>query len=210
MFKLTSLRVCSVLGLAGMLSLLFQVLPLASASTVHQDIATFNRMIEATPSEASLYHGRGDAYLYLKEWRKAEADYSRALQLKPDNANALYSRGLANSCLNKTHCALMDFGKTLTLQPKDADAHYNRGLVRVKEGDIPGALFDYTRAIELNPQHAYAFYNRGMLYGLWPKRKDLALADLQKAEAAWPLNAFMVLRCFRPRTWAIYPAFVRP
>lgn len=157
-------------------------LPPVHASTAGQDVATYTQWINANPNDANLYHGRGDAYLYLKQYTRAEHDYSSALELNPNNANALYSRGLANSCLGKTHCALMDFGKSLTLNPKDADAHYNRGIVRVKEGDVSGAMFDYTRAIELNPEHAYAYYNRGMLYATWPKRSNLALADLAQAE----------------------------
>jgi tetratricopeptide (TPR) repeat protein len=156
-----SFRLHLGVGLMGMV--LLCLAPSSQASTVHDDIHTFTRLIQANPTEATLYHGRGDAYLYLKEWRKAEVDYSSALRLNPENSHALYSRGLANSYLNQTHCALMDFGKALVLQPADADAHYNRGLVRVKEGDIPGAMFDYTRAIELNHQHAYAYYNRGVI-----------------------------------------------
>jgi tetratricopeptide (TPR) repeat protein len=182
---LSSYLRCTLSVMALLASLMLTFTPNALASTASEDVQTFTRWINESPTDATLYHGRGDAYLYLKEYRKAEADYSCTLKLNPKNANALYSRGLANSCLNKTHAALMDFGNTLTLSPNDADAHYNRGIVRTREGDVPGAMFDYTRAIELNPKHAYAYYNRGMLYTLWPTRTEQALTDLKQAEVAF-------------------------
>ena len=48
------------------------------------------------PAYADAYNNRGNAYVDLKQYDKAIADYTEAIRLKPDYAGAYYNRGLAS------------------------------------------------------------------------------------------------------------------
>jgi serine/threonine protein kinase len=100
-------------------------------------LSDYDRAIQLDPNFAFAYYSRGNAYFYLKEYRKALSDYDRAIQLDPAFAYAYYGRD---------------------------KAYYNRGNAYLELKEYQKALADYTRAIKLKPWDAWAYGGRGRAY----------------------------------------------
>jgi|GEM_PF-3811192 len=75
-------RLLTVILMAGLFAM-----PANFASTVWQDIGTYNQRICENQHDAESYHGRSEAYFYLKEYDKALADATTAKRLYNKDRN---------------------------------------------------------------------------------------------------------------------------
>src|SRR5262249_51053457 len=80
-----------------------------------------------------VYEARALAWLVLKDYPRALADFSQALDLQPKNAAQLRThRGWTYIVLNHPKLAWADFDKAVKGDPKNADAYAGRGYARVR------------------------------------------------------------------------------
>jgi tetratricopeptide (TPR) repeat protein len=107
---------------------------------------------ETTANLAKAYNYRGHVY-YLKDPKRALADFNEAVRLNPTNAWFFIRRAnlyLGNLGLNDFDRALADFTKVIELRP---DLGYNyRAGVYVRKGDYDRAVADYDQAVRLRPK----------------------------------------------------------
>ena len=123
----------------------------------------FNKVIELDENYSNIYHSRGLASYFLKDYVNAIKDFDKEIQKDPKNKELYFDRGNAKKENLDYTGAIADFDKTIELSPKSEDAYFNRGNVKKDINDFSGALKDYDKAIELNPAFIKAYNNRSML-----------------------------------------------
>lgn len=132
-----------------------------------------------------IYRYRGDAYLKLRNYDLAIADYNSALKLKEDSATYI-DRGIAYVLKVNYDLAISDFGRAIELEPIDPVARIDRGVAYYLKEDYGRAVADLDGAIKLKSDDADAYYDRGLMYDA-KGDYDLAIADYSKALKLNPL-----------------------
>lgn len=129
------------------------LLAMWASSTVAQshgnDPAMFPAMIQAFTEElakapdADLFIQRGEIYLHLREWTKAEADFAAAGRLDPQRVitSILHARALIDGGRPAAARPLID--QYLTQKPSNAEAWFMRGEILAATGNPDLALADY-------------------------------------------------------------------
>lgn len=115
-------------------------------------------------SSPEAYNNRGNAYIDLKKYNEAIADFTKALELKPDYAEAYLNRGTVYDELKKYNEAIADYSKAIELKP-DYDLAYNdRGLTYYHLQKYEEAIDDYKKTIQINPFSQATKNNIGYAY----------------------------------------------
>ena len=70
-------------------------------------------------TKAVIYYNRGNAYLDLKRYRKAIADYDEAVRIRPRYAKVYFNRGLAYQRLGDRRLAIANYRTAYKLRPRD-------------------------------------------------------------------------------------------
>src|SRR5262249_42689243 len=78
-------------------------------------------------SLAIAYDRRGDVYLSLRDYGRANADFDQAVKLDPRNANAFNDRGRAVAATEQFYRAIADFDEATALDAKPVCELVNRG-----------------------------------------------------------------------------------
>jgi tetratricopeptide (TPR) repeat protein len=133
---------------------------------------------------------RGEAYLLLKQYDEAQADFTRALGLDQNSVFALDRRGQAFRALGRYEDALADFDRAAVLAPGEAWPLGRRGETYRTMRLYDASVIEFTHALELDPGYEYAVDRRGRAY-LEMGRISKALADYEHGiemnpGAAWP------------------------
>jgi tetratricopeptide (TPR) repeat protein len=110
------------------------------------------------------YFNRGNAYRYIREYKKAVADYTKVIKIKPGYTDAFYNRGVCFFRLEEFEKAVSDFTEVIKIVPDYPNVYFNRANSYSCKFNYDSAVVDYTKAIELNPDFADAYYNRGNKY----------------------------------------------
>lgn len=142
-------------------------------------VNAFTRALQANPSSAEAYAGRGLAKRGLNDNAGAMVDITRALELDPKNADAYRGRSMVKRSQNDYQGALADADRSVQFAPDNYRSYLTRGLAKNGLGNFSGALADYNRAIELNPTYAQSYLYRGNAR-LSLKDDRGALADLDR------------------------------
>jgi tetratricopeptide (TPR) repeat protein len=95
---------------------------------------------------------RAEAFLRLKEYRKAIRDFDRVLELAPsgENARIAYNdRGMAKASLGQYEAAVLDFTKSIAMGCNNSCGSYdNRADAFMKLHNYPKAIEDISRSIK--------------------------------------------------------------
>ncbi|MCR4881184.1 MAG: tetratricopeptide repeat protein [bacterium] len=138
----------------------------------------YNKAIAKDASSPNAYYFLGLAYLYKKDYPKAEIALKKAKELddlNPDIEDAYkslkfaQSEQLMNTAIkqfenNKNDDALNNFNKSIAICAENGYAYYYRGLVYDTKGKNALAIADYKKAIELNPELTMAYYSIALSY----------------------------------------------
>ena len=149
---------------------------------------------------AKAFSNRGNAYLGLRDYDRAIADYGRAIEIDPQHAAAFYGRGNAYQRKGRYDRAIKDYDRAIEIVPSNAAAFLGRGLAYqdkarydfdayLNEGQYETlAIRDYDKAIRLNPKNAAAFNNRGNAY-VSKRMYDRAIQDYDESVRLNPNSA---------------------
>lgn len=138
-------------------------------------------------------HNRGHAYVALRNYNSAIADFDRAAMLNPnsheyDNDRCWY-RVVADREPNIARAACDRGIAAFANSPGDlANILDSRGLLNLKEGRFQEAFTDYDNAARLVPESASYTFGRGVAT-LRLGRTEQARADFQRAMALDPTIA---------------------
>ncbi|MBL8207911.1 MAG: DUF3421 domain-containing protein [Blastocatellia bacterium] len=155
-----------------------------STDSFNVAISVLTKAIEYHKSELYLKR-RGEAYVGLKKYDLALADYTEAIKLKPENGDAFNLRAAVYVAQKNYPLALADYDSVIAL-PDKSETKYAKIQAFVQKGDIYRetgkldlAIAEYTKTIAASPDHGHAMYGRGLAYY---KKGDAkaAEADFQK------------------------------
>lgn len=168
-------------------------------------IREYDRAIDLSPDDASIYKNRLSARLDLLDWLQGQrgdntneeegfvgilitinrilvmTDLNKVIGLDPDDWS-YNERGRLRYDIGDYRGAIDDFGQALLYDPDASWAYYNRGLAESELKDYSGAIGDYTQAIELDEGDSWAYYKRG-LARIETGQRDEGCLDLEKARA---------------------------
>jgi tetratricopeptide (TPR) repeat protein len=151
---------------------------------------------------------RGAAFLGLKRYRQAHADFEAALAAEPRNPVGLIGRGVALLGLGRPADAFADFDRALKWRRVPA-FYFWRGLARLQLRDFGAAVGDFDAALALRPRYALAYFGRGLAHHAAGQSVS-ARDDYERALAIAPTlsearQALAALRAGRPAP-AVPPA----
>lgn len=103
-------------------SLFEQIADLKKSNAVAEALSDVQRAIRNSDSPSPvLYKLRGNLYLLLGRYFKAEHDYGKAIQLDPEYAEAYHNRGIARMMIYSRGDACWDFQESARLGYSPAD-----------------------------------------------------------------------------------------
>jgi len=140
--------------------------------------AAYTRAIKLDPNRQDAYNNRGVAYLALKEYAAALADFSRSIELGP-TSEAYNNRGNIYFSQKQFKEAISDFGESIKLKAS-AEAYTNRGTAYEEIGEDSVGLADLEQAIRLDEKFARAYAIRGLI-SLKLSKDSNAQRDFDKA-----------------------------
>jgi tetratricopeptide (TPR) repeat protein len=141
-------------------------------------IAAYTRVLKIDPNAQDAYNNRGVAYLALKDYAAALADFSRSIELGP-TSDAYNNRGNIYFAQKQFKEAITDFGESIKLK-ESAEAYTNRGTAYEESGEDTLGLADLDQAIRLDEKFARAYAVRGVI-SLKRSQDAAAQRDFAKA-----------------------------
>ena len=141
-------------------------------------IAAYTRAIKNDPGKPDAYNNRGVAYLALKDYTAALADFSRSIELSP-SGEGYNNRGNIYFSRKQFKEAISDFGESIKLKAT-AEAYTNRGTAYEETGEDTLGLADLEQAIRLDEKFARAYAVRGVI-SLKRNQDAAAQKDFERA-----------------------------
>ena len=162
--------------IAGYLSLLFLVSPLAHAATANYNL------------QAIRLNNQGVALMGQQFTERAAQTFAEAFKMDPTLAQAEVNEGIALFVLQKLSAAQATLRKAIAIDPNSAQAWYNLGLAQHAENQLPQALASFQRAAALAPRDADSLYFEGACLAEM-KQFDKAMQIFKQVLAINPLHA---------------------
>jgi tetratricopeptide (TPR) repeat protein len=151
---------------------------------VDEQIVVLDKLIEARPTDASLYLRRGELHRIHQDWTLAEKDYLHSLKLDPELLAARYCLGRMKLEAGEPQQAREHLDSYVKARPNDPAARTIRGRILVELGQPLAAANDFTVALanaregtsrpEIYLERARALITAG------PDNLDKALAGLDE------------------------------
>ncbi|MCX5797430.1 MAG: tetratricopeptide repeat protein [Elusimicrobia bacterium] len=114
-------------------------------------VHAYGRAILMTPRpNAALYWARGDAWMLLKRYGQAEADYDRAIALAPLAPYPLMAKAMCLALDGRFQPAIGSADSALRLDRNMELAYFWRGFAEDKLGRLREAEGDFTKALVYN------------------------------------------------------------
>lgn len=157
---------------------------LASVDRNRLGATGFSARIGLIQRDANYYYNRGNAFLRLKQYDRAIAEYSLALRMDPTDVDAFIARAAAYYYTAAYAKALRDWGAVIRLNPKSAAAYGNRAWTYCQLGRADRGLDDARRALQLKV-YGDGYAARACNYGV---SGDIpaAIRDYEKALSLSP------------------------
>ncbi|WP_298392451.1 tetratricopeptide repeat protein [Flavobacterium sp.] len=118
-------------------------------------IKSFDKATALDKEYPTVYISRGSAFLDLKKYDKAIANYTIAIQLSPQNEEPYAYRGRAYYEIDSLIASKSDFDKAIKLNENFGYAYTNRALLKyTKLNDKLGGCEDLNKAVQLGDEEA--------------------------------------------------------
>ena len=135
------------LALTVLISGFLLVPPARAHLGVDEQIEVLDKLIEAKPTDATLFVRRGELHRIHRDWKNAENDYLHARKLDPELLTVDYCMGRMKLEAGDPEAARKYLDRYLSKRPNDSLARTIRGRARVELGDSLGAAADFTAAL---------------------------------------------------------------
>ena len=127
-------------------------------------VETFSASLLVGPHDADARRGRGLAYLQLKRWALAAADFAAARDLAPDDADNWIDLGVSLAMDNKIYPAIEALETLLATQPDCERGHLTLGMLHLTLGAIPKGRAELERALACRPTREQRRFIESMLH----------------------------------------------
>ena len=114
-------------------------------------VDTFSAALAMGPQDAKALRGRGLAYLEVKRWSLAAADFDAARQLAPEDSENWVDFGVSLAMDNQVYPAIQVFDTLLSRQPECARGHLELGLLHLRLGAILKGREQLQKALACRP-----------------------------------------------------------
>src|SRR5690606_2720839 len=108
--------------------------------------------------------GKGNVYINLKEFNKANHHLSRAIELGDQEAMAYHYRGYARAHSGDPKGAMEDYDKAIAMDNYSVKTYVYRADLKARTGELKDGIPDCNRALELQPNNPLALATRGRIY----------------------------------------------
>jgi tetratricopeptide (TPR) repeat protein len=123
---------------------------------VRDAVNVYSEALRYDSAYAPAHVNRGLAYLSLKEYPKAIADFDQAIRSTPKDASLYFKRGLAQAGAGDWAAAVKSYSESIRINPQYTDAYTNRSLAYRRIGDTAKSQADADRALQLKTDAARA------------------------------------------------------
>lgn len=124
------------------------------------------------PYAERAFNNRGNAYLNLGEFQKAQEDFKKAATISPKYADAYSNIGGAYFLQKNFPAALESYNTAINLKPDYAKYRINRSTLLLQMGRYGDALKDCEHALQLDAQNTDAYLNCGFALSHMGKRQE--------------------------------------
>ena len=135
----------------ALVTLMKQAFDQLTEGRVEEAVETFSTALAIEPHEAGALRGRGLAYLQLKRYSLATADFTAARDLSPDESDNWVDLGISLAMDNKMYPAIDVFETLLARQPECVRGHLELGLLHLRLGAIPRGQAHLQKALACRP-----------------------------------------------------------
>ncbi len=122
-----------------------------AAGRFEEAIETFSLSLLEELVDAKALRGRGLAYVQLKQWPLAIADFDGARKLAPEQIDNWVDLGMSLAMDHQVYPAIEVFETLLTKHPECVRAHIELGLLHLRIGAIPKGVSQLQRGLERRP-----------------------------------------------------------
>ena len=172
---------------------------LFSQGYYEESLASFERVLEAHPTNEIAFFNYGIALEKLKRPKEALLAYEKAIEINRDFAMAHNKKGDVLQALGKDEEALIAYDVAISCKPDFATAYFNRGTVLGNLGDYESstaaaqknyedAAKSLKKAIALNPNYAEAHCNYGIALAKFNRHEE-AISAYNRAIELEPNDA---------------------
>ena len=147
----------------------------------HLNLPELELALQNNPKSVSILTQHGDAYLLLKEYQRAIADFDQALEIDPQNASLYAKRGDAYLLLRDYRRGIADFDRALVFDSQNASFHAKRGEVYQLLKEYQRAIADFDQALEIDPEDETSRKKRNEIAALIQPQQIVPTAPGQTA-----------------------------
>lgn len=123
-----------------------------------QALDCFQKAIEISKDDASLYNWLGVCYQKLNQPEQALNAFQQAVGLEPNSSKAQNNLAVTAKELQKYDIAETALKKAIEIDPDFLEGHYNLGLVEEQLGKYNDAIAEYELVYNKDPENINAFY----------------------------------------------------
>lgn len=152
---------------------------------ISEAIAAQQRLIDANPTDPTLYNDLGNLLFLDGQSSAAETAYETSIELAPELVSVRYNYALLLQQTERPRRAEREYQRVLKAEPQNAWAHYQIGVVLAQRGKRSAAIKSYARSMRLNPRLTDPAFNPHIVENeLASNAVLLAYADLSSAALA--------------------------
>jgi len=125
----------------------------------------WNHEIKILPNSSPfIYNNRGSAFMEVRKYKEAVADFTRAIELGPNYLKFYSNRGNSYMELGNFVAAIYDFSHIVQVDHENEKAYNSRGAAYHMLGNLTNAMRDYNSALEINPNSGRTSYNLALIF----------------------------------------------
>ncbi len=126
----------------------------------NESLADFQKALNLTPTNASLYSEIAVTQFHLKQLISALNNMNKAQELEPQNPYRYSSRAFIKDACGDLEGAIADYKKCIQLDPQDAIAHNNLGMLEEKRGRKQKADKHFKKADNISKDETSPFFGQ--------------------------------------------------
>jgi tetratricopeptide (TPR) repeat protein len=116
-------------------------------------------------SNTNAFSNRATAYIFMKEYALAAADFDKAMQLDPSNNSLLEKRAYSYYMSDNWTKAIEDYTQLLSISKDKTYMYQFRGVAFMNSNRFADAIPDFKITAEREPKNGQVFYYLSLCYG---------------------------------------------